>query len=194
MSVVLLGWPGHRLKRPSRRLIATLIGDHVPNTFKLRNSTWMVIASGLIICTMLLGTAYLPSAAQAQSSLLGTAQRFAVLGGSTVTNTGATTVNRDLGVSPGTAVTGFPPGIVTGGSIHAADAVARQAQSDVTNAYNVLAGEACNFQLTGQDLGGKTLIPGVYCFSSSAQLTGALTLDAQGNSAARSSSSRSAAR
>jgi type VI secretion system secreted protein VgrG len=155
------------------------------NRAKLRLTTWLVIASGLVIGTLLLGIAYQPSVAQAQSSLLGTAQRFAVLGGSTVTNTGATTVNRDLGVSPGTQVTGFPPGIVTGGSIHAADAVASQAQADVTNAYNVLAGEACNVDLTGQDMGGMTLIEGVYCFSTSAQLTGALTLDAQGNSAAR---------
>ena len=113
-----------------------------------------------------------------------TAASFAVLGGSTVTNTGATTVNGDLGVSPGSAVTGFPPGTVTGGTIHAADAVAAQAQSDVTTAYNSLAGQACTADLTGQDLGGKTLTPGVYCFSSSAQLTGALTLDAQGNAGA----------
>jgi len=109
---------------------------------------------------------------------------FSVLGGSTVTNTGATTVNGDLGVSPGSAVTGFPPGIVTGGTIHAGDAVAAQAQTDLTALYNSLAGMACNTDLSGQDLGGMTLTPGVYCFSTSAQLTGTLTLDAQGNSGA----------
>jgi hypothetical protein len=122
-----------------------------------------------------------PSLALAQN--LGTATGFAVLGGSTVTNTGSTVVTGDLGVSPGTAITGFPPGMVNG-TIHAADAVALQAQSDVTIAYNALAGLACNTNLTGQDLGGLTLTPGVYCFSSSAQLTGTLTLNAQGNSAA----------
>lgn len=107
---------------------------------------------------------------------------FAVLGGSTVTNTATpTTVNGNLGVSPGSAVTGFPPGIVTGGTIHAADAVAAQAQTDLTTTYNNLANTACSADLTGQDLGGKTLTPGVYCFSTSAQLTGTLTLDAQGN-------------
>src|SRR6202040_4373156 len=86
-----------------------------------------------------------------------------------------------LGVSPGSAVTGFPPGIVVTGTIHAADAVALAAQNSVTTAYNSLASQACTQDLTGQDLGGKTLTAGIYCFSSSAQLTGALTLDAQGN-------------
>src|SRR6185369_15989456 len=112
--------------------------------------------------------------------VLGAAQSFVVLAGATVTNTGATTVVGNLGVSPGSAVTGFPPGIVVGGTTHATDAVALQAQTDVTTAYNDLMGQACNFDLTGQDLGGLTLTEGVYCFSSSAQLTGALVLDAQG--------------
>lgn len=111
---------------------------------------------------------------------LGTADSFAVLGATTVTNTGPTVVDGDLGVSPGSAVTGFPPGIVNG-TIHAADAVAAQAQTDSLAAYNSLAGQACDADLTGQDLGGQTLTPGVYCFSSSAQLTGTLTLDAQGD-------------
>src|SRR5688572_16084181 len=116
-------------------------------------------------------------------STLGTAQSFAVLGGSTVTNTGPSVITGDLGVSPGSAVTGFPPGIVTG-TIHAANAVALQAQSDTVTAYNNLAGQACTANLTGQDLGGLTLTPGVYCFDVSAQLTGTLTLNAQGNPAA----------
>lgn len=121
-----------------------------------------------------------PSKAVAQLST------FAVLGGSTVTNTATpTVVTGDLGVSPGSAVTGFPPGMVVGGTIHAADAVAAQAQSDLTTVYNNLASEACNTDLSGQDLGGLTLTPGVYCFTTSAQLTGALTLDAQGNSNAQ---------
>lgn len=114
---------------------------------------------------------------------LGTVQSFAVLGGSTVTNTGPTVITGNLGVSPGSAITGFPPGIVDG-ETHAADAVALQARSDTTIAYDNLAGQACDTDLSGQDLGGMTLVPAVYCFSSSAQLTGALTLDAGGNSAA----------
>ncbi len=112
---------------------------------------------------------------------LGMAASFRVLGGSTVTNTGATTVSGDLGVHPGLAITGFPPGIVIGGATHAGDATALQAQSDVTAAYDVLAGHPCAADLTGRDLGGLTLTQGVYCFSTSAQLTGTLTLDAEGD-------------
>ena len=91
-------------------------------------------------------------------------------------------ISGDLGVSPGSAVTGFPPGVVVSGMIHAADALAAQAQASLTTAYNALASQACTQNLTGQDLGGLTLTPGVYCFDTSAQLTGALTLNALGNS------------
>ncbi len=112
---------------------------------------------------------------------LGVASSFAVLGGSTVTNTGMTAVSGDLGVSPGAAVTAFPPGTVTGGTIHANDAAAQNAQTAAATAYNNLTGQACTQDLTGQDLGGQTLTAGVYCFSTSAQLTGTLTLNAQGN-------------
>jgi hypothetical protein len=124
-----------------------------------------------------------------QSSLsapsLGGAASFRVLGGSTVTNTGPTTISGDLGVAPGSAITGFPPGLLLGGGAqHSADATAIQAQNDVTAAYNVLAGDPCAHDLTGKDLGGLTLTQGVYCFSSEAQLTGTLTLDAQGDPSA----------
>ena len=105
---------------------------------------------------------------------------FAVLGGSTVTNTGSTVVTGDLGVFPGSAVTGFPPGSVVGGTIHSADAAAGQAQNELTVLYTDLAGRPCNTDLTSQDLGGLVLTPGVYCFDTSAQLTGILTLDGQG--------------
>lgn len=133
------------------------------------------VLSGVAFASVLCGA----TVVRAQSTL-GTAQSFAVLGGSTVTNTGPSVITGDLGVSPGTAVTGFPPGTVTG-TIHAANAVALQAQNDVTTQYNALAAAACSADLTGQDLGGLTLTPGIYCFSSSAQLTGILTLNAQGN-------------
>ena len=121
-------------------------------------------------------------AASAQTVNLGTAASFAVLAGSTVTNTGYSTIVGNLGVYAGTSVTGFPPGMVTGGTIHKADGVAKQAQSDNTAAYLSLKGQSCpaTNALTGKDLGGLTLKAGVYCFTSSAQLTGKLTLDAQG--------------
>src|SRR6185436_9608143 len=69
---------------------------------------------------------------------LGTAQSFAVLGGSTVTNTGPTLINGNLGLSPGTSVTGFPPGVVTGGTIHAGDGAAGTAQTDASAAFTAL--------------------------------------------------------
>jgi len=130
---------------------------------------------------MVLSLWALSAYASAINVALGTADSFAVLAGSTVTNTGPTTVHGNLGVSPGSAITGFLPGIVSGGVMHANDAVAMQAQNDLTMAYNFAAGEACGTVLTGQDLGGLTLTPGVYCFGSSAQLTGTLTLNAQGD-------------
>ena len=118
-------------------------------------------------------------AAPSHAGILLTAESFGVLGGSTVTNTGSTKITGDLGVFPGSAITGSGT-ITLNGTVHVADAVAQQAQSDVTTAYNGLAGMASSSNLTGQDLGGLTLTPGVYTFDSSAQLTGTLTLDAQG--------------
>ena len=138
-----------------------------------------LLFSGLVAFS-LLAAASLTLAAHAPVGL-GTADSFAVLGGTTVTNTGPTVVSGDLGVSPGSAVTGFPPGLVINGAIHAADAVALQAQSDLTTAYNDAAGRTCTSDLSGVDLGTQTLTDGTYCFSSSAQLTGTLTLNGEGN-------------
>lgn len=126
------------------------------------------------------------SPAQAQVIVsLGAASSFGVLGGTTVTNTGSTTVTGDLGVSPGSTYTGFPPGLVIGGTIHLADATANQAHADAVAAFDVLAAETLTANLTGQDLGSRTLTSGVYFFSSSAELNGVLTLDGLGDSNAR---------
>lgn len=114
----------------------------------------------------------------AHADLLGTAGSYSVLGATTVTNTGATVLSQDLGVSPGTSITGFPPGIVLG-AIHDTDTFAAIAQTDALTGFNSLSGLAVTQTLTGQNLGGLTLGSGVYFYASSAQLTGALTLDFQ---------------
>ncbi len=134
----------------------------------------------LAICFLSMG-----SLGWAQSAPpLGSAQTFAVLGASTVTNTGPTVITGDLGVSPGTAVTGFPPGKVSGGTIHAGDATATAAQAAAHTAYANLVAQPCGTNLTGKTLGtspgAATLSPGVYCFNTSAQLTGTLTLNGSG--------------
>jgi len=112
---------------------------------------------------------------------LGTTTGFAVLAGSTVTNTGPSSISGDLGLYPGTSITGFPPGKLTAGSVYVAPSgTAKQAQADLTTAYNDAAGRTPPTVVTG-DLGGQTLAPGVYKATSSMGLTGTVTLDGQNN-------------
>lgn len=115
---------------------------------------------------------------------MGAAAQFAVLGSSTVTNTGSTVVTGDLGVSPGTEITGFPPGVVEQGQIRANDDVAAQAVADMLVAYNNLAGQAVTTELAAAMGMGQVLTPGVYHFTSAADLTGSLVLDAENDSTA----------
>ena len=120
-----------------------------------------------------------PEASAAEAPVgLGTAADFSVLAGSTVTNTGASFLAQSLGVHPGNTAPGFPPGSV-GGEIHLGDAVALQAKSDLTTAYNDAAGRT-PFTNLPSELGGTTLNPGVYRIGA-AEVTGQLRLNAQGD-------------
>lgn len=138
-----------------------------------------VIACGWTVKRMAGAAAICAIALPAGSALAQDLSSYAILAGSTITNTGTTTINGNIGLSPGTSFTGQGPGadqiVLTGGTIHIADAVAVQAKSDLTTAFNVLMGRP-GTALAG-DLGGRTLTAGVYSFASSAQMTGTLTLD-----------------
>ena len=143
----------------------------------------------LRICSIAATAVILFTTTEGSAQTLGTAGSYGVLGGSTVTNTGNTVITGDLGVSPGDAITGFSaidggPGLFSG-ALNIGNSASGNARSDATALYINLAAQSPTRDLTGLDLGGQNLTPGVYFFSSSAQLTGALTLNAQGNSDAR---------
>ena len=120
----------------------------------------------------------------AYADILGTASSFAVLGATTVTNTGATTLGGNLGVSPGSSITGSGTITLTG-SIYTPPSLADGAQADALTAYNILKDLVvpAPIDLSGSDLGSflLPLTPGVYKFDTSAQLTGALTLNFTGD-------------
>ena len=122
-----------------------------------------------------------PNSSNQTAPALGAAGAFAVLAGSTVTSTGATALTGDLGVSPGTAVIGFPPGTLTGtkqmGNVSSA-----QGMTDLTKAYNNAKGKTTSAVSVSGNLGGRTLSPGLYKSTSSLSISsGDLTLDARGN-------------
>jgi hypothetical protein len=147
------------------------------NRFDLRRARLAGIALAM------LAVFALPTAAQAAPVGLGTAAPFVVLGGTTVTNVGPSVLNGNLGVSPGTELEGFGLPAVINGSTHATDEVAAQAQLDLTTAYDAAAGQPVlpTNDLSGTDLGGLKLAPGTYRYNAAALLTGALTLDAEGD-------------
>ncbi|MFZ0414409.1 MAG: DUF3494 domain-containing protein [Candidatus Acidiferrales bacterium] len=126
-----------------------------------------------------LAFAFFAVAMGARANDLGSANNCAVLGNTTVTNTGNSVITGGLCLSPGTSITGFPPGSVNG-TIEDANAIAASAHTDALSAYNTLSLLPSTQDLSGTDLGGQDLMPGVYSFSSSAQLTGSLTLDFNG--------------
>lgn len=150
------------------------------STPRLRAVPPAVLVAGLTCLLTALVLSFAGPARAATATVdLATAASYSVLGGQSVTNTGPSTLAADLGVSPGTAITGFPPGVV-GGAVHAADAAASQAQSDLTIAYNDAAGRSSSAAVAG-DLVGRRLLPGVYRSTSTLALTGTVTLDAQGD-------------
>ena len=169
----------------------TVFANPLSQTAPRRTEMQRVIGWHLCLRLASLGLATLLLLAQSKSVLaasavpLGVASTFAVLGATpNVTNTGATIITGDLGVSPAASVTGFPPGTVIG-TVRKADAVAAAAQADNVVAYGQLAAQACNVTFAGPtDMAGMTLAPGVYCFSSSAANTGLLRLDANGDTSA----------
>ena len=157
----------------------TDIGSRAPR--RRPGYAWLAVVPAAAAGAIALVIASQPALAETAPVGLGTAASFAVLAGTTVTNTGPSTISGNLGVSPGTAVTGFPPGIVTDGTIHSANGVAAGAQSDLTTAYNDAAGRSPTANVPGFISAGQTLTPGVYKASSSLDVGGSLTLDAGGD-------------
>lgn len=153
-----------------------MLGEHVARS--TRSIRTLGLAGVLCLAVSVAGA---PAHAAEAPVELGTAGSFAVLAGQSVTNTGSSVVTGDIGVAPGTSVTGVPPLVQTGGALHVADAVANQAQVDLTTAYNSAAGRSTVTDVTGRDLGGLTLTSGVVEHTSAMQLTGTVTLDAQGD-------------
>ncbi len=134
------------------------------------------IAVAVLIAVFTFGSAGIIRAATKVN--LGTADNFAILAGSTITNTGSSVITGDLGLSPGTSVTGFPPGTVSG-TQHVTDGAAANAQTDLTTAYNNAAGQTSTTVPT--ELGGTTKTAGAYD-AGTLGITGTLTLDGQGDS------------
>ncbi|MFF5701835.1 ice-binding family protein [Streptomyces sp. NPDC012794] len=151
---------------------------------KRTTPVWIATALATVIASAVVAVTPIRAHAIATPVPLGTAASFAVLAGSEITNTGPSVITGDLGVSPGTAISGFPPGTVNG-TVHAGpvDPVGLQAKSDLVVAYNNAAGQSTDAILP-PDAGGLTLVPGVYTAPSTLGLTGTLTLDAQGDPSA----------
>jgi hypothetical protein len=140
--------------------------------------TAVKVATVLLLCALVSAD---PAFAIAKIDL-GRAGPFTVLAGSTVTNTGPTVVSGNVGVSPGTAITGFLPGKIVGGSLQAGTQAASLAKADLSKAYDKAASLVDHLVLLTGNLGGKTLFPGLYKSAAGFEISsGDLTLDAQGN-------------
>lgn len=145
-----------------------------PQAARLRPlSGWLASALAATVAAAMVATTSTPASAIATPVPLGTTASYSVLAGQGVTNTGPSVISHDLGTHPNPAITGFPPGLVLG-AVHAADAAALQAKSDLTVAYNNAAGQAQDFALAAGIGAGQTLLPGVYKATSGVGLTGDL--------------------
>jgi Ice-binding-like len=140
----------------------------------IRRTTAMAIVFAFVVIR--------PALADAQPPNLGSAETFGVLAGASVMNTGATTVDGDVGVGPGGTIGGGTPiTIDVDSSIHDGDAVAVQSLLDANEAFDALGAMTCGTNLTDPNLGGQNLSTGVYCFDGDAALSGgALTLTGSG--------------
>ena len=146
----------------------------------VNRAKWLLM--GLVLAVVLVFPPQEARASQATVNL-GWAGSYAALAGTTITSTNDGTINGDLGVYPGTAfVPGVPP-VIVNGTVHLGDAIAARAQGDLTTAYNDAAGRTLGAILSGGELGGQTLAPGLYKSApgSFAITSVDLTLDAQGN-------------
>lgn len=137
------------------------------------------LIAGLVGFIVFFGVAGSPAFA-ATALNLGAAAPYAVVAGSTITNTGSSVITGDIGLSPGTSITGFPPGTVSG-TTDIANANSLAAQTSATAAYGVAASDTPFTTVAGGTIGGMTLSPGVYNASSSMSLTGTVTLNGGGD-------------
>lgn len=155
-------------------------------------SGWLSSAVAVTVAAVMVAGLPSPAMAIATPVPLGTTASYSVLAGQGVTNTGPSVLDHDLGTHPNPAITGFPPGLVLG-AVHAADAAAAQAKSDLIVAYNQaagqLGGQAPDFALAAGIGGGQELLPGVHRATSGVGLTGDLVLNA-GETRIRSGCSR----
>lgn len=142
------------------------------------NTPHTIIASAVAV----LGLFAVSTGAKGQTIFLGAAQGFTIVSAAGVTSSGPTVIMGNIALSPGTSITGFAAGegAVTG-IVHINDELAMQARTDAFTAFNTLANLTPSIDKSGMDLGGMTLTPGIYYFSTSAGLTGKLTLDTLGD-------------
>lgn len=152
--------------------------NHRTKSRSMRSMGAATLSGAMLFSMLAISTA--PSAFAAEAPVnLGSAGSYSILAGQTVTNTGSSTIAGNLGTSPGTAITGFPPGLVSG-EVHLADGPASLAQSDLGVAYDNAASRQ-PMEILDADLSGRTLVGGVYARNTNLGLTGNVTLDGQGD-------------